>query len=178
MKSVRRLWMSLLVGLLLMATVVGVASARPDARPQQQAWRVLAIPSTFCGPQNRNTDFQHAGNSVKCVSGTCHLVCPVHFPAAGEQAVGAVNVKRLTMFVYDNWSGETATAQLSKSYSPTGSFQGMATAGSVDKANNPQAAVDTSIDYNPVYRTQGPFIWLVVNGDNIRVNGFFVHYTW
>jgi hypothetical protein len=178
MKNVKTLWIPLVLGALLMSTVVGVAGARPSARPQQQAWRVLTITSSHCVPEKEDTDFSHAGNGLWCLSGICNLLCPVHFPAAGEQAVGAVNVKRVTLFVHDNWDGQRAIAELSKLYPPTGVFHLMAKAESADKANNPQAAIDTSIDNNPVYRTQGPTIWLVVDGANIRVCGIFVHYTW
>jgi hypothetical protein len=178
MKRVRRLWMPLLVGVLLTSTVVGVVGARPNARPQQQAWRVLTVPAQFCIPGEILDQWVLWTDSLRCMSGACHFMCPLNFPAAGEQAVGAVNVKRITLYVYDNWSGEVAAAQLFKLYPPMGVFAVMAEAESADLAVNPQAAMDTSIDSNPVYRTQGPAILLNVAGDNLRVYGIFVHYTW
>jgi hypothetical protein len=179
MKSLKRLWVPVLLGILLTATVAGVASARPDARPLQQPWRVLTVPTTHCSAETDDVDFNHAGNTVECESGTCNFVCVVNFPAAGEQAVGAVNVKRLTAYVYDNWGTDGAWVNLIKSYPPTGVFVSMATVQTTtDSPTNPQTIMDTSIVNNPVWRTQGPTIWATIIGSNIQVYGFFIHYTW
>jgi hypothetical protein len=178
MKSLKRLSIPVLLGVLLIATVAGVASARPNARPLQQPWRVLTIPTSHCSADSDDDDFDHSGPSIACDSGTCNFVCPAHFPAAGEQAVGAVNVKRVTMYVHDNWIAEGAMVTLIKSYPPTGAFAIMALATSVDSPANPQTVMDTIIDNNPVWRTQGPTIWLMVGSPNVEVYGVFVHYTW
>ena len=107
-------------------------------------------------------------------------MCAVYFPAAGEQAVGAVNVKRVTMYAFDNsgGAGNEAGFELRKTYPPTKAGVLMADGATTDLAPDPQTVMDTSIENNPVYRSQAPVMWLSISGMNIEVYGFYVHYTW
>jgi hypothetical protein len=178
MKSLKRLWVPVLLGILLIATVAGVASARPNARPQQQAWRVLTVPTSACGPYANTQDFVLLGNYLRCDTGTCDLLCPVYFPAAGEQAVGAVNVKRVTMYAWDNYPAQKVEFTLLKDYPPSGGRAEMAYAEAPAVGADPQAVVDSTIANNPIYRVQAPYLWLFVGGPAPKVYGFFIHYTW
>jgi hypothetical protein len=38
--------------------------------------------------------------------------------------------------------------------------------------------MDTSIDSNPVYRSQAPYIELTVTTGIYKAYGFYIHYTW
>jgi hypothetical protein len=181
MKKVRRLWMPVLLGVVLVAALVGVASARPDARPVQQAWRVLSVTAGHCYPSLGGTSFLNDGFKVGCGSPVCLFMCPVNFPAAGEQAVGAVTVKRFTMYAFDDDPalGADVDARLAKSYPPTHAQVYLAllqTAGA--QGTDPQVLMDTTIDNNPVWRTQAPYIEVIMGGLLTNVYGFFVHYTW
>jgi hypothetical protein len=178
MRKLKGLWAPLLLGMLLMATLVGVASARPNARPLGQAWRVLTVNTQACTPDDEGNDFQHWWHALECDAGTCQFVCPVYFPAAGEQAVGAVNVKRFTLYALDNYFGKSVQAWLYKTYPPNKAYAQMASVDTATVATDPQTVIDTSIDNNPVYRTQGPYIWLNVGGTFLKAYGFFIHYTW
>jgi hypothetical protein len=177
MRKLKRLWAPLLLGVLLLATLVGVASATPNARPLQQAWRVLTVPAGDCIPYDADQDWTSSATNVRCDTGSCTWHCVVHFPAAGEQAVGAVNVKRVTMYVHDTGGGNVQF-YLWNTYPPSGSGQVMASGNTVASAADPQAVMDTSIAYNPVYRSQAPVIWLVILYPSIDVYGFYIHYTW
>jgi hypothetical protein len=177
MKRIKRLWIPLLLGLILMTALVGVASARPDAGPREQAWRVLTIPSTVCIPHKDSDTWSHGVNRVECPSGVCVFFCAVDFPAAGEQAVGAVNVKRVTMYAYDNGLGD-AEVILFKSYPITGASVQMASGETATLAADPQTVMDTTIDNNPIYRVQSPLIFLKITVSGIGVYGFHIHYTW
>jgi hypothetical protein len=181
MKSIKKLWMPVLLGLLLVATMVGVASARPDARPLGQAWRVLTVGVDACIPEDSTINWDIDGYQLSCTSGVCQFHCPANFPAAGEQAVGAVNVKRFTMYVFDNDNNLNAQvdASLLKSYPPTGGWLAMAAVGPTAESPAIQTIMDTTIDNNPVYRTQSPYIKLTTRTSaNLRTHGFFIHYTW
>jgi hypothetical protein len=181
MKKIRTLWIPVLLGMLLMATLVGVASARPGARPQQQAWRVLTIPAAICAPDDDTHDWSSSVAHLQCDVGSCSFHCAVDFPAAGEQAVGAINVRRLTVYAYDNnaGAGRFVRVKLHKYYPPTTSWVEMATAvtGAASSAN-PLVVMDTSIVGNPVWRTQGPLLEVDAGATNVSVYGFFIHYTW
>jgi hypothetical protein len=180
MKSLKRLSIPILLGVLLMTILVGVANARPTSRPQQQAWRVLTVPSTACIPQKYLDNWWHTTESLYCASGGCDFMCPLNFPAAGEQAVGAVSVKRVTMFAYDNSGDPTGAAfYLFKTHPPSAASALMASGSTTDSPAQPQTVMDTSIVGNPLYRVQGPYILLRLGGPPpIRVYGSFVHYTW
>jgi hypothetical protein len=181
MNNVKRLIMPMLLGVLLVASAVGVASARPNARPVEQGWRVLTVTTGGCFPWDDTEDWKHMGTDLRCDTGTCDFVCTFDFPAAGEQAVGAVYVKKLSMYAYDN-NGDTdknAYAYLQKAYPPTGGSANMAivqTSGA--SSTDPQIVVDTSILSNPVWRTQGPYLWIEIAATNVKVYGFYIHYTW
>jgi hypothetical protein len=177
MKEMKRLWAPMLLGVLLMASLAGAASAKPNARPQEQAWRVLTVAAVECIPYDADEDWTSSILEVRCETGTCMWHCVVHFPAAGEQAVGAVNVKRVTMFALDIVGGKASFA-LWNTYPPGAGGQLMAQGTTVASAANPQTVMDTSIDNNPVYRSQAPIMRLSINGTNIPMYGFYIHYTW
>jgi hypothetical protein len=180
MRKLMRLWVPLLLGVLLMATLVGVATARPDTRPQQQAWRLLTVPAADCGPSNSLVaNWTNWGDYMLCdVVFACEFFCPVHFPAAGEQAVGAVNVKRLTLYFKDQVAGDVV-ARLRKSYPPAGVQAEMAVAQSFGiNLSDPASVMDTSIANNPVYRNQGPYVYINMNNVQHKVYGVYIHYTW
>jgi hypothetical protein len=179
MRRINRLWIPVLLGVVLIATLVGAASARPNARPLAQPWRVLAISSRDCIPTDDADDWEHHDRHLECGAATCAFVCPVVFPAAGEQAVGAVNVKRLTVYIYDNAGGVAPNVYLDKTYPLNGSVTEMAKVQTTDaSATDPQTIMDTSIVANPVYRVQVPSLWVSLLAGNIRFYGAFIHYTW
>jgi hypothetical protein len=178
MQKIKRLWMPVLLGGLLMGTVVGVAGARPDARPLEQGWMVITIPPDHCYPDADGCNFDQEWGYVETDSGSCTFRCPVTFPAAGEQALGAVNVKRFTMYAYDSDGGAQACGELGSKYPPSIGAVSMSVGCTVDSAADPQTVMDTTIDGNPVYRVQGPFLDFWIGAPGIRVYGFFIHYTW
>jgi hypothetical protein len=181
MKSLKRLSIPMLLGVLLIATTVGVGGARPNARPLAQAWRVLTVPAGACVSRDEGHAWWHTPTYLECweTSATCAFLCAVNFPSAGEQAVGAVSVKRMTMYVYDNNGSSDPSADLYKVYPPTGGGVIMAGSGATGtSAADPRAVLDTGVTNNPVYRSQAPYIWLDIPNMNIKVYGFFIHYTW
>jgi hypothetical protein len=183
MKELKRLWIPLLLGAVLMATLVGVASARPSARPLQQPWRVLTVPVQNCDPQEETVDYRHQSDCLLCEAGACLFFCSLDFPAAGEQAVGAVNVKRLTLYAYDNdtGGGDWVSASLYKSYGPSaGGNTVMATASTMgsDSTADPQTVMDTSIVDNPIYRVQGNFLTMYIGDTTLKAYAVHIHYTW
>jgi hypothetical protein len=181
MPRIKRLWMPVLLGVILVAALVGAASAKPNARPQQQAWRVLTIPAATCDPDDDSNDWSASVANLQCDVGWCDFYCAVDFPAAGEQAVGAINVRRVTMYAYDNniGAGDYARVRLHKTYPPSAGAVEMAVAFTGDAStDDPWVVMDTSIVGNPVFRTQGPVLEVMAAATDIRVYGFFIHYTW
>jgi hypothetical protein len=180
MKKLNTLWIPVLLGVLLLATLVGVAGAKPDARPLQQAWRLLALSPSDCVPQSSGiSGWWNNGDYIECPAGSpCGFMCPVHFPAAGEQSVGAVHVKRVTLYIRDLVAGDVAV-ELWKNHAPTGVQAQMAGAKSFGSCLvDPCMLMDTSIVWNPVYRNQGPYLYIGMPSVGHRVSGAYIHYTW
>lgn len=185
MRKLRTLWTPLLLGVLLLATLAGVASARPSARPLQQPWRVLTVPVQNCIPQEETVDYRHQSNALLCETASCLFFCSLDFPAAGEQAVGAVNVKRLTLYAYDSdiGAGWFVSASLVKSYGPSaGGNTTLATASTIGPPSastaDPQTVMDTSIVDNPIYRVQGNFLTMYIGDTTLKAYAVHIHYTW
>jgi hypothetical protein len=179
MKRTKRLFIPVVLGVVLIAAVVGVASARPDARPLAQPWRVLTVPPHTCNPRVEDIDYNYYQGYLECNTATCAFVCPLDFPAAGEQAVGAVNVKRVTAYVLDNdGTASHVRVYFRKIYPVTGGALNMADFQSTESTDDPQVVMDTSIDNNPVYRSQAPYVWVVLNAVGHHAYGFYIHYTW
>jgi hypothetical protein len=179
MKTIKRLWMPAVLGVLLVAALVGVAAARPNARPLGQTWRVLAVTPHACVPDEESMDWNFGLGLLECDTAPCRFYCAIDFPAAGEQAVGAVSVKRLTLFAFDNTdAGAAVDGVLHKAYGPTGGNQKMAEASTADSTADPQTVMDTSIDYNPIYRTQAPYLLIRLEHVSFKVYGLHIHYTW
>jgi hypothetical protein len=183
MTKLKRLWAPVLLGVLLMASLVGVANGRPKAAPRQQGWMVVSVPMSGCIGEKSNEALTYSRNYVTCMYSSCVMFCPVHFPAAGEQAVGAVNVRRVTMYALDTAGGvaNEASFGLYKTYPPTGGAVQMADAGTVDSAADPQTVIDFTIDSPVVYRVNSPSLeagFATLAAGSVRIYGFFIHYTW
>jgi hypothetical protein len=178
MKKIMKLSIPLLLGVLLMVALVGVASARPNARPQEQAWRVLTVPPHACIASFDHTPYSLGPSFLRCGFPGCVFYCPVDFPAAGEQAVGAVNVRRLTMYAFDNDGTNQVFAALTKMYPPLGGIEVMAQCTTTDSTDDPQTRRDFSIENNPIYRSQTPYIRVIFGITTGKLYGFYIHYTW
>jgi hypothetical protein len=180
MARLKRLSIAVLLGVLLVAVLAGLARARPNARPLQQVWRVLTISPSDCVPYGSGiSDWVNQGGYVECPGATnCRFYCPVHFPAAGEQAVGAVNVKRVTLYFSDQVAANMGVS-LWKNHPPAGVEVEMAAAESFGiHLDDPATVMDTTIAKNPVYRNQGPYLEIVMDAAGHRTYGVYIHYTW
>jgi hypothetical protein len=97
MKKLKMMWIPVLLGTLLMATLAGVAGARPNARPEASPALVNYMFSAFnCIPEGTPT-VGYGANFIACMSGTCAFVCPIKPPHEG-----LIRVQRLAMYAYDN----------------------------------------------------------------------------
>jgi hypothetical protein len=101
MRNVKRLWMPLLLGALLIATLVGVAGARPNARPEASPQLVnWMISAHHCIPRDDTTDWDILPQYAECESAACTFYCPIKPPHEG-----VIRVQRLAMYVFDNTVG-------------------------------------------------------------------------
>jgi hypothetical protein len=172
MKKLKMLWMPVLLGALLMATLVGVASARPNARPEASP----ALVDYMFGPYNCISMWAqpvaYAEDSMGCGSGTCGFVCPMKPPHEG-----LIRVQRLAMYAYDNDGTATGIAiVLFHQYPKTGTFATrLGPASTSDSPADPQVYA-----YNPanfkVSVLQDIYITVSIPSSGQKLYGFKLKY--
>jgi hypothetical protein len=88
-----------LLGVLLIATLVGVAGARPNARPEASPALVDYMFSGFnCAHWNAAASTLGSATAyLSCTAGSCAFACPIKPPHEG-----LIRVQRLAMYAFDN----------------------------------------------------------------------------
>jgi hypothetical protein len=171
MKKVKRLWMPLLLGALLMATLVGVAGARPNARPEASPQLVDHMFSAqHCIPLHSAAAWLFQQPYLRCPGASCGFVCPVKPPYEG-----LIRVQRLAVYVHDNGTGQVCI-WLDHVYPKTGAY--------VSRINN-QCTTDNAADpqvisYNPanfkVSQLQDLYIAATFSATTQKLYGFKLKY--
>jgi hypothetical protein len=170
MRKLRRLWMPVLLGALLMATVVGVTGARPDARPEPSPQlQNHMIDAHHCIPVG-DTDPDFHLTALECNTGDCFFMCPIKPPHEG-----LISVRRLAFYAYDNNDGEVCIS-LWHTYPKTASIERrLAPQCTTNSAADPQ-----EISYNlanfKVSQLQDLFVALTVNYNGQRFYGAKLRY--
>jgi hypothetical protein len=171
MKRMKTLWMPVLLGALLMATVVGVAGARPNARPEASPALVNHMFSAvFCGPGEDGLDWSINPGHLSCDTAPCRFICKTRPPHEG-----LIRVQRLALYVYDNAAGDVCL-WLGHVYPTTGTYvfrlENQCTA---NNTADPQVVV-----YNPanfkVSLLQDVGVAVEFSGITQRLYGFKVKY--
>jgi hypothetical protein len=173
MKKVKKLWMPLLLGVLLMSTLVGVAGARPNARPEASPALVdYMFSAKHCNPPSDQTQWRSTATSIMCnnPAGSCGFNCPIKPPHQG-----VIRVQRLAMYAYDNSAGYVCI-WLRHMYPKTATF--------VDRLTN-QCTSDNAADpqtyaYNPanfkVSPLQDLIVWVSMANTFAELYGFKLKY--
>ena len=168
----------MLLGVLLLAILVGVVGARPNAGHAAAGRKVIVVPSAACVPENDLADWEHFTNYVECDTAPCWFACAFDLPAEGPGKTVTARVKKLVAYVYDNDGGGDVTIYLFKTDPKTTNSMEMARVKSAGASGtDPQALTDASINFNPVRRKNGTHVWLYLTGTDIRVYGVRIVYT-
>jgi hypothetical protein len=171
MKKVKMLWMPLLLGTLLMATLVGVAGARPNARPEASPQLLnYMFSGHHCIPRNNSQDWDFMAEYLECDTPTCHVICPTKPPHEG-----LIRLQRLAMYVYDNAAGDVCI-WLRHVYPKTGTrVDRLSLQCTTDNAADPQVYT-----YNPanfkVSVLQDLYVWVTISGTAQELYGFKLKY--
>jgi hypothetical protein len=171
MKKVKRLWMPLLLGALLMATLAGVAGARPNARPEASPALVDHMFSAqHCVPYYNLAAWIFQAPYVACPTAPCGFACPVKPPHEG-----LIRVQRLAMYVYDNGANDVCIS-LQHAYPKTGTYVSRL----INQCTTDNAADPQVISYNPanfkVSQLQDLYVGVVFSGTTQKLYGFKVKY--
>ena len=165
-KSWRR---PMLLGALLMATLVGVAGARPGAEVNVSATKTVSICFHDCIPRDEEQAYWRGPTSMTCDSTLCEFFCPVNVPYQGKYKITS-----FTMFAKDSGVGE-ANYWL---YKHTPSEAGSTTLGwenTVNSSDSPQA-VTGPLSHARVQPKHDVWISLGIVGTQAWVSGFQLKY--
>jgi hypothetical protein len=119
MKKLKMLWMPVLLGALLMATLVGVAGARPNAKPEASPALVdYMFSAHHCIPE-QDYDWDFGAMFLTSLTGESRFVCPIKPPHQG-----LIRVQRLALYAYDNdaTAGEKLCVKLVQTYPKAATF--------------------------------------------------------
>jgi hypothetical protein len=175
MKRVKKYWMVVLLAGLLMATLVGVAGARPNDRPSGALSRRITIPAGHFIPNDETTQWYNDGFYIRSdTDGSSEIfLAPVVFPT-GQ----AVVVESVTFYAYDNNASADVYLELYLT-DPTAGIEGqMASVCSTGASPTyPRSFTDSSIDNNPVKHGKGVYLWLDFQDDtNLKFHGVRIQY--
>jgi hypothetical protein len=174
MKKVKKLWMPLVLGVLLMAALVGVAGARPNARPEASpALQDHMISAHHCIPDNNFGVVAHMffNEYATCTTGGCAYMCPI------KPEQGLIRAQRLALYVYDNGAGDVCI-WLVHVY-PKNGFNGYVQR-LVHQCTTNSAADPQVYAYNPanfkVSELQDLYVWVQFTGITQRLYGLKLKY--
>jgi hypothetical protein len=183
----RRLWVALLLGLLVVATVVGVALAgsksAPVPQPLQAISRSMTVPASSCYPKE---DGELWWNNGAVLGGETDaprqwFICPVNFPDFASVHV----VQSITLYCYDQhtWSGDQydVIANVYRTEPSLGAETQMGTVRSTGwSTDDPKAWTISGTQISPkqVYPRQAMYFWVSFAGHpNLLLYGFKINYT-
>ena len=173
MTRIRKPWMAVVMGALLVGTLVGVVWARPHDRPQAQdiTRKVVLVGSEFM-PRTDETDWFHNGNYMRCNTNPCFFAAPVVFPC-----LPAVTVERIKLHVYDANAVTNAVAEIKRLNPNNGAtaLLGKVSSPVAGTTANPQTFISPNIN-KVVWPSQRAFVWLYIGGSDIRVYAITVEY--
>jgi hypothetical protein len=165
-------WMAVVMGALLVGTLIGVVWARPGQGAQAAGGtRKLTIPAAFFHPVNGDEDYENTGNAVWVKTFSGAFVAPVVFPCKK-----AVTVERVILSVSDFNGTEDACVSLYRTKPSKGTGKLMAHVCSADSPPGVTNYTDDTISSPRIWPGHGPFLRLDVGGTNIAVFGVRIEY--
>ena len=168
----KRAWIAVVLGALLVGTLVGVVWARPNDSPQAAATtRKVTLTGADFISASVHYDYANPGTSVYCVTGACAFTAPVVFPT-----LNAVTVERIRLHVNDNHATEKARATITRARPSAGAGDSW---GITESPPGGSGGVQTysSFDINKVvWPSQKACITLWIGATNITVYGVTIEY--
>jgi hypothetical protein len=172
MREVSKGWIAVVTAALLLSALAGAVWARPNDSPQAaDITRRVTLTGADFAPNQEGMDWGSDGGHVNCNTVECTFTAPVVFPC-----LPAVTVERIKLHVYDGNASSTASAGLWRANPSTGGETFWASVGSpLGMSGGDQTY--TSADINKVvWPSQRAYIWLQINGTDIKVYGITVEY--
>ena len=170
---IKKLWIAVLVGMLLVLSLAGEAGARE--RAAVSAWKYVTVPAGWFHPTDDGYDWNNNGVSIEVNSGAAWFIAPVVFPGSG-----AVTVKKVTLYAYDNNGTDDVNVRLYKTNPYTGTETNMARAESSGASTTvPRVFSDNTIVGPMIVRSRGAYLWLQfpASSSSLTVYGVKIAYV-
>ena len=134
----------------------------------------IMIPASAFIPTKDDTDYDNSGDSLQVTSGTGGFIAPLSFP------VPVVNIKRITLYAYDNDPSSHVCVKLYRARPADGSQD--STGGSLctsDVYAAPQVLYKTTFSPRRVdTASQGAYLWVYLTGPAVALYGAKVTYSY
>ena len=171
MTKVKKSWIAVVVGALLLGTLVGAVWARPHDRPQaQDITRKVSLGASDFIPNDEGNDWYNNGDRIWCQSGSCNFTAPVVFPC-----LPSVTVERILLHVKDDNGSALARAELYRLNLNNGGEAQLGWVESPMGTGGYQPWSSGTIN-QVVWPSQRAYIWLFIQSTNIDVGGVTVEY--
>ena len=170
MARTRTLWMPTLAAALV-AVLLGTEQAATSAVEPRLTTESIMIPAGAFIP-TENSDYFNYGEYLAVASGSSAFTTPLSFPVA------IVNIKRITLYAYDNTATASACVWLYRSRPVDGTEDDAGQVCTTDNALR-QAVYTTTIDPRRANTAlQGPYLWVTVSGPDVKLYGVKINYSY
>jgi hypothetical protein len=166
----RKLAVPVLVGVMV-AGILGGGSGVVAGEPRVTT-ASLMIPAGAFVPAADGGYFNY-GEYIATGSGTATFSAPLFFP------VPVVNIKKLTIYAYDNTGGIAVCAWVYRSRPTEAAEDFVANTCTVDSTASPQVRYATATGPRRVNTaTQSAYLWVYLDGPGIKLFGARVNYSY
>jgi hypothetical protein len=172
MARTSRLWIPVLVGLLV-AGMLGIDGGGAVAAEPRSTTASIMIPAAAFIPTMDDWDYGNNGFGLQVTSASGIFVAPLSFP------VPVVNIKKITLYAYDNDPSSLLCVTLYRAR-PADADRDL-TGGSVctSDASAPQYASTTAISPRRVTTAfQGAYLWVTLYSPTVTLYGVKVNYSY
>jgi hypothetical protein len=174
MTRLNRLWIPVLVGLLVAALLGPTGGGAATAAEPRLTTASIMIPAAAFIPTTDNFDYNNDGYGLQVTLGSGGFIAPLSFP------VPVVNIKKITLYAYDNDSLSQVCVKLYRARPADADRD--STGGSLctsDVAVAPQAPYKTTINPRRVTAaSQGAYLWVDLSSPTVTLYGVKINYSY
>ena len=173
MARTTRLWIPLLVGCLVAVLLGPAGGSAVTATEPRTVTASIMIPAAAFIPTRDDWDYYNGGLYLNAATGNSMFQAPLAFP------VPQLNIRRITLYAFDDTAAQDVCASLIRSDPRNGAYgTGMGQVCTSDSALTPQVATTTAISPRRINTaTYGPHLLVIVDPET-TLYGVKVTYTY
>jgi len=170
MPGSQKLWIPLLAALLFVGAL-GVGGDGATAVEPRLTKASIMVPAAAFIPTSPTTKFYNSGSGVSSESGTANLFAPVSFP------VPVVNIKKITVYAYDNSASQLCVSILRTR--PADAGQDLQASLCTVDGSAPQYMATADIAFRRVVTANhGVYLGLGFYGSGVTLYGVKIDYSY